>query len=406
MKLSGYKEIVNKARARTLEILDVGNDELERGLELHKNSIVIDSLVPHGAWMYNETMLKKTKEMINVGIPGSEIDEKIKEMEDFEVVNDPETRMAYKDIWKLSGVTCISETVANHFTCDLYDAFKRSSHSEYKLNTLKDLLIKATCAEDIRRAKREEKHAILWNCQNTHGLAGGVDLDKDLEKINLFYALGFRIIQLTYNLRNAVGDGCLERYESGLSRFGLKFVERMNELNMLVDTSHCGYKTTLDAVEHSKTSVAATHTTCRAIHDHPRGKTDEEIKAIAEKGGYVGINMIPAFLGGTGDLNQFLDHIDYAADLIGVDRIGIGTDTGHREPRPKIPRERVWWTGFKPEHLELGPEMRADESSSGSTAWVNWPYYTVGLVSRGYSDQEIQKIIGGNFLRIIEKVIG
>ena len=116
--------------------------------------------------------------------------------------------------------------------------------------------------------------------------------------------------------------------------------------------------------------------------------------------------MIPAFLGGTGDLKQFLDHVDYAVDLIGADHIGIGTDTGHREPRPEIPREMRWWTGFKPEHLELGPEMRADERSTGSLAWVNWPYYTVGLVSRGYSDQEIEKIIGGNFLGIIEKVIG
>lgn len=399
-------EIMQKARVRTLKILKVSKAEVDRGLELHRKSIVFDSLVPHGAWMFNKRMLQKTNEMLEAGKPGHDIDEEIKNLEDFEVVNDPKTRETYTEVWRNSGVTCISETVANHFTCDLYDAYKRFSHSEYKLNGLKELLIKATCVEDIRRAKREGKHAIMWNCQNTHGLAGGVDVESDLDRINLFYALGFRVIQLTYNLRNAVGDGCLERYESGLSRFGLKFVDRMNKLGMLVDTSHCGYQTTMDAVEFSKAPVAATHTTCRAIYDHPRGKTDEELKAIVEKGGYVGINMIPAFIGRTGDLNQFLDHVDYAVDLIGVDHIGIGTDTGHREPRPEIPRERRWWTGFKPEHLELGPEMRADESSSGSLAWVNWPFYTVGLVSRGYSDQEIEKIIGMNFLRIIEKVVG
>lgn len=404
--MAGIEKVAEKARARTLEILRVSKDEVDRGLELHSRSIVIDSLVPHGAWMFNESMLKKTEEMLEAGKPGSEIDEAIKDIEDVEVVSDPETREAYAEVWRTSGVTCISETVANHFTCDLYDAYKRLSHSEYKINNLKDLLVKATCAEDIRRAKREGKHAIMWNCQNTHGLAGGLDLEEDLSKIDLFYAMGFRVIQLTYNLRNAVGDGCLERYESGLTRFGLRFVERMNELGMLVDTSHCGYQTTLDAVEHSKATVAATHTTCRAVYDHPRGKTDEEIKAIAERDGYIGINMIPAFLGVTGDIKQFLDHVDYAVDLIGADHVGIGTDTGYREPRPEIPRERMWWTGFKPEHLELGPEMRADEGSSGSIAWVNWPYYTVGLVSRGYSDQEIKKIIGDNFLRIIEKVIG
>lgn len=406
MILARLKEIVDNAKERTLELMKVSKDDIERGLELHRRSIVIDSLVPHGAWMFNERMLQKTEEMLEAGKPGSKIEEEIKNMEDVEVVSDQYMREAYAEVWRTSGVTCISETVANHFTFDMYDAYKRLSHSEYKLSVLKDLLIKATCAEDIRRAKREGKNAIMWNCQNTHGFAGGVDVERDLDYINLFYALGFRVIQLTYNLRNAVGDGCLERYESGLSRFGLKFVERMNELRMLIDTSHCGYQTTLDSVEFSKVPVSATHTTCRSLYDHPRGKTDEEFKAIAEKGGYVGINMIPAFIGGKGDLNQFLDHVDYAVDLIGVDHIGIGTDTGHREPRPEIPRERRWWTGFKPEHLELGPEMRKDEISSGSLAWVNWPYYTVGLVSRGYSDQEIEKIIGGNFLKIIEEVIG
>lgn len=404
--MSGFEEMVGKAKARTIEILKVSKDEVERGLELHGKSIVFDSLVPHGAWMFNKRMLQKTNEMLEAGKPGHEIEEEIKNMEDAEVVGDPETRRAYAEVWRRSGVTCISETVANHFICDLYDAYKRFSHSAHKLNTLKELLIKATCAEDIRRAKKGGKHAIMWNCQNTHGFAGGVDVERDLDKINMFYSMGFRIIQLTYNLRNAVGDGCIERYESGLTYFGLKFVERMNELGMLVDISHCGYQTTLDAVEFSKAPVAATHTTCRAVYDHPRGKKDEELKAIAEKGGYVGINMIPAFIGESGDLKQFLDHVDYAVNLIGVDHVGIGTDTGHREPRPKILRERMWWSGFRPEHLELGPEMRKDESNSGSLAWVNWPYYTVGLVSRGYSDQEIEKIIGGNFLKIIEEVIG
>lgn len=404
--MSGLIEIAERARVRTMEILKVDKTEVERGLDLHQKSIVCDSLVPHGAWIFNERMLNKTNEMLRAGKPGSVIEEEIKNMEDIEVIRNPNAREAYIQVWKRSGVTCISETVANHFSCNLYDAYKRLSHSECKLNALKNYLVKATCAEDIKRAKREGKYAILWNCQNTHGLAGGVDVEKDLSNINLLYAMGFRVMQLTYNLRNAVGDGCLERYQSGLSHFGLLVVERMNELGMLIDTSHCGYQTTLDAVEFSKDPVAATHITCKAVHEHPRGKTDEEMKAIAEKGGYVGICMIPAFLGGSGDLVQFLNHIDYAVDLIGVDHVGIGTDTGYRDPRPEVPRERMWWSGFRPEHLELGPSMNVDETISGSLAWVNWPFFTVGLVSRGYSDQEIRKIIGENFLKIIEKVVG
>ena len=245
-------------------------------------------------------------------------------------------------------------------------------------------------------------------------IGGGGDWERELENLDLLYGLGVRIMQLTYNLRNFVGDGCTERYESGLSYFGVDVVERMNKLGMLVDTGHCGYQTTLDAVEISKTPAIASHTGCRSVYDYPRSKTDEELQAIAENGGYVGIYAYDNFLAKErGNVTDFLDHIDYAVNLIGAEHVGIGTDAFIHPKMPerlleKMDQDEPRWSGFwVQDWLEASAlAVALIEARVGSLVWTNWPYFTVGLVSRGYSDQEIQKIIGGNFLRILEKVIG
>jgi membrane dipeptidase len=188
----------------------------------------------------------------------------------------------------------------------------------------------------------------------------------------------------------------------------------MNTLGMLVDTGHCGYQTTLDAVEVSKTPAIATHTGCRSVYDYPRSKTDEELQAIAEKGGYVGIYAYDNFLAKKGaNITHFLDHIDYAVTLIGVNHVGIGTDAFIHPKMPehlveKMDQDEPRWSGFwVHDWLETSAlAVALIEARVGSLVWTNWPYFTVGLVTRGYSDQEIQKIIGANFLRILEKVVG
>jgi membrane dipeptidase len=238
-------------------------------------------------------------------------------------------------------------------------------------------------------------------------------IGNDLAQLDFFHDLGIRIMQLTYNVRNFVGDGCTERTDCGLSRFGVDLIARMNELGIVVDLSHCGYKTTMDAIETSKQPVAFTHTNCRSLHDHSRNKTDEQIRALAEKEGYMGVTCHPMFLGGksTSILNNVLDHIDYAVNLIGINHIGIGSDFAGLQHHPdemmiKAIREDLpaqgWreedgvktWKGFKSglEHLEH---------------W-NMEYTGIiqGLLSRGYSDQEVEKIVGSNFLSFFEKVVG
>jgi membrane dipeptidase len=419
--LSELEVLTRDSRARAYKILKFSKNEEDRGLELHRKLVVCDSLLsPPYITPYSNNMKKRAQEMVASGKPSREIDEEMYKLRFYEIVQDTKTKSEYIELQKMTGVTCASETVAINDTFE--DVIKRLSLCKYKIDRLKDFELLATCVDDIKRAKREQKFAYLWNLQDSVSIGGGIDVEKELGNINTLFSLGIRVIQLTYNLRNFVGEGCTERYGSGLSYFGIKFVERMNKLGMLVDISHCGHGTTMDAVEVSKTPVAATHTICKSIYPHDRGKTDEELKSIADKDGYVGICQLPQFLGGKGTINEFLNHIDHATKLIGVNHVGIGTDTWYRSNEPQnLVKLRIderekgtgigdWWGGFRRgeplSSIEYTSDMNPDEITKGSLTRINWPYFTVGLVTRGYSDQEIQKIIGGNFMRILEKTIG
>ncbi|PJB67220.1 MAG: dipeptidase, partial [Armatimonadetes bacterium CG_4_9_14_3_um_filter_58_7] len=214
--------------------------------------------------------------------------------------------------------------------------------------------------------------------------------------------------------RNWLGDGCMEPADAGLSLHGREVVKHMNRIGMVVDTPHSGQQTTIDAANHSKAPIMATHTACQSIHPHPRGKNNDALKAIADTGGLVGICAIPYFLGERGTLKDLLNHIDYAVDLMGVDHVGIGTDTTYPMPHytdvpspwekyPKVsPYNGDAWYGAweSVQHLHTTP----DEEQQQSLAWTNWPCFTVGLVARGYSEGDIAKIIGGNFLRVLRAV--
>lgn len=417
------KAFLKRIQERTLDVLKYSKEEEQHGLELHKKSIVFDSLCEPPRPLSKE-LLAKINELLDEGVDRRSIGPRTAKIRQAMVKN-TDYVAEYAEAWEHSGVTCISSTMG---TTDLMATINRMADSEYVIDTLSNVLVKTNCVDDIRKAKENGKHTIMWNIQNSLPFGGGVDAAKELDNIDLLYKLGLRVVQLTYNLRNFVGDGCTERYQSGLSYFGLKVIERMNKLGMLVDTSHCGTETTLDAIEISKDPVAATHTGCKGYYFHTRAKTDEELQAIAEKGGFVGIYLEQGFLGGKGTLKEALDQIDYAVNLIGVEHVGIGTDLSYSPTFPRMkqmakeeaekmksipllsPDTKRFWLGWHPEkptyHYGLTEEMVEDERNEGSLAWINWPYYTVGLVTRGYSDQEIQKIIGGNFLRIIEKVVG
>jgi membrane dipeptidase len=209
---------------------------------------------------------------------------------------------------------------------------------------------------------------------------------------------------LVFNTRNYVGDGCGERTNAGLSYLGLELVERMNDLGMLIDLSHCGIQTTLDAIGASEDPVLCNHVGARALYPRmKRLKTDEELKSLADKGGIAGVSAIPNQLSGNVEqgIEDMLNHIDYIVKLIGVDHVAIGLDIvfgDHVEYHRKAAK-----TTFKLDYIGQGldaPYMYGIESPE------EWPNITRGLVSRGYSDEEIKKILGGNAFRLIKEVVG
>ena len=294
-----------------------------------------------------------------------------------------------------SGLTCMFEAVA--IIPEIFDESTKELGSLFHfIQTQPDMRV-GFCAEDIRKAKKEGKQLVMAQFEpQTIGLR--------LDRIDTLYGLGVRMMLLTFNSRNYVGDGCGERTDSGLSYFGLDVVERMNKVGMMIDLSHCGDQTTLDTIEASKDPVLFNHTGARALNPKcKRLKTDEQMKALAEKGGLMGISAVPNQLSNARSqgVQDMLNHIDYAVKLIGIDHVAIGLDNVFGD---QVAHHRA---GAKTVFLlsRIGQELNADYME-GIESPEEWPNITRGLVSRGYSDQETEKIIGGNALRIIEQVVG
>jgi membrane dipeptidase len=241
----------------------------------------------------------------------------------------------------------------------------------------------------------------------------------ELRMIRLFYQLGARMMHHTYNRRNPIGDGCGEPNDGGLSSFGREVVAEMNRRGVIADVAHSGWRTSLEAAKASSKPVVASHTTCASVYSHFRAKPDNVIRAICDTGGYVGVCCIQRFLGGNGDIATFLDHIDHVVKRFGDDHAAIGTDVAYisrlsREKRPGLDkldeptRTKVQmidtrlangpprWEGLWPRDDYL-----AKPHGIQSLAWTNWPLFTVGMVQRGYSDETIRKILGGNVLRVM-----
>ena len=188
-----------------------------------------------------------------------------------------------------------------------------------------DKLILALEALDFERAHTSQRTAVLMNFQDTTMLEG------EVANIDALHALGMRCLQLTYNFRNLVGDGCLERTNAGLSDFGVEVVARLNEIGVLIDLSHCGRQTTCDGIAFSQKPVAMTHTMCDAVRPgHPRAKTDQQIRACADKGGVTGMIALGYFIGpdpgGDTNIEHYAEHIEHAVKIAGIEHVGISTD--------------------------------------------------------------------------------
>ncbi len=266
-----------------------------------------------------------------------------------------------------------------------------------------DFLMIALSAADFERAKRGRKTAVLMNFQDSTMLEGDVD------NVDALHALGMRSFQLTYNYRNRVGDGCLERTNAGLSEFGIELVERMNRVGVLIDLSHCGRQTTLDGIAFSKHPVAMTHTMCEALREgHPRAKTDAEIRACAEKGGVVGIAALGYFLGpdpgGETTIEAYADHIEHAASVGGHEHVGLSSDFPPQGLRSWATREN-WYEprlkSFKPSYQVRWPPWIPELDSP--ERFLNVARV---LERRGWSEHKLELLLGRNWLRLFGDAIG
>lgn len=303
---------------------------------------------------------------------------------------------AYREEWYASGIT------AGNRELHLNDAESiiTSMGEVQRQFDGADWLIKALTAEDIRRAKREGKKAGIVTAQETDGIG------RNLELLDALHAFGLRILQLTYNNQNLVGSGCAEQANGGLSNYGRRFVERLNKLGVIVDTGHCGKQTTLDACALSQAPVIASHTGAEAVYPHMRCKSDEEIRAIAATGGVIGVFAMPWFVHHDPQrttLDHVLDHIDYMVRLVGADHVGIGTDWPMSDT--------LWSLIYFKEHVapKLGfakGDGPSSETVAGLERYGYFINFTRGLVARGYSDGDIARIMGGNWLRVFEQICG
>lgn len=247
--------------------------------------------------------------------------------------------------------------------------------------------------DDIFEAKRNGQLGVILGIQSPSCIG------QERERIRLLYKLGLRTLQLTYMERNFVGDGCLEPANQGLTHFGMQVVRECNRLGILIDCSHVGIQTTLDAVEHSAKPIVISHTAMRSLTDNPRCVTDEQVKAVAGKGGVVGITTYAPFIRSDRQptLDDYLSHFDHALDLVGDDHVSFATDWF--DGKTKVNWATPW---YYPE-VTKGTKFEA-LGMKGFTHRSELPNVVAGMLSRGYSQQTVTKILGGNFIRVLKEV--
>ncbi|MGW6455166.1 dipeptidase [Streptomyces sp. NPDC055078] len=368
-------------------------DAEERAARLHRESVIVDLLFqgPCGPAAFTDAMVAAVREhadrhgmleawVLAFGMPG-----RAAAAGGYRV---------YEDCWRASGITAgtVDLEVGSPQTL-----LRAAASITQRIDNL-PWLTKALNSDDIRRAHAAGQHALILNCQPV------VPISRDLALIDHAVEFGLRVQLLTYNSQDHVGTGCTEVADAGLTRFGKRVVERLNERGVVVDTAHSSRRTTLDACAVSTAPVIASHTSARTVYDHARGKSDEELDAIAATGGVIGVYAMPFCLGpGEPAIDTMLDHIDHIAGRVGAGHVALGMDW----PLP-LPAWALENSGDVPAAIGFRAEDNISTLAglAGFTDYRDMPNVTRGLVARGYSDAEIKGILGENFLRVLDTVRG
>lgn len=301
----------------------------------------------------------------------------------------PELRPAVLPRLKACGYTCVSLTMATDEE-SLEATTQAIAQERAHILSRPDLYVLVETADDVRRAKAENKLAVALHFQGTNALG------RNLHMVEAYYRLGIRHMLMAYNQKNAVGDGCHELTDAGLSRFGLELVAEMNRVGMLVDVSHTGYRTSMDVMAASTQPVVFTHSNPKALWDHPRNITNDQAKASAASGGVVGVNGVGIFMGDNDASTEALYRlVAYYRDLIGSEHIGLGVDFSFdtesitrraRSSASQYPRGG----GYEKELAFVQPEQVEELANL--------------LLRRGFGERDVEGILGGNWLRVAGQV--
>ena len=279
------------------------------------------------------------------------------------------------------------------------------AHWDGLINAHAGDLLQVLSVADIHRARRERKIGLIFGFQNA------AMMGSDASRVDVFAGRGVRVIQLTYNPANQLGGGSMAPETMGLTPFGREVIERLNSRRVMVDLSHSGRQTCLDAARYSRQPISINHTGCRALVDLPRNKTDEELRLVAERGGFVGIYFMP-FLDRTGHATaaDVVAHIEHAVNVCGEDHVGIGTDGG----TTPIDDLQAYAVDLRKEHERrvaqgvAAPGERVDTHPFVDDLRGPGQFRKLArlLDARGYREGRIEKILGGNFVRYAREIWG
>lgn len=305
---------------------------------------------------------------------------------------------------RVSGITAVNVTAMGGGPTSDETYVATMEHLDYwaaEVVAHPDVLRFAASVGEIEAAKAAGQLALILGFQDTFMLG------TDLARLDEFHERGVKIIQLTYNLPNLVGQGCLAPGNGGLTDFGKTLVQAMEEKGVLVDLSHCGQRTTAEAIALAEGPVSITHSGCRAVYDHPRSKRDEELRALAEKGGVVGIYTMP-FLNAEGPAtaDDLFRHIEHAINVCGEEHVGIGTDNSIT-PTVADDRYMADLKAFADERQRLGigaPREFEVLFVPDLNDPMRMAMIADGLLSRGHSESRVAKVLGGNWMRLFGEV--
>lgn len=255
-----------------------------------------------------------------------------------------------------------------------------------------DQVIAVRTRSDLAVVERGERIGLMLS------LEGAEPLGYDPWMAELMWELGVRMMSLTWNRRNPFADGAAESPSGGLSALGRKLLELCADLGMIIDLAHLGEASYWEALEHgTDAAFVVSHAACRALCDHPRNLTDDQLRALAERGGVLGIMMHPIVIGSGATIDRVIDHVDHAVSVMGIDHVGLGGDFTRQVVRA------VGWIG--PPDALLPPELAPDAAIEGLAGPEEYPHLIQAMTRRGYVGESLEAILHGNLIRLFRKAL-